>query len=199
MYRLYGMSGSDNCYKPKLLLAQLGIPFAWVEKDTRKGETRTPDYLAMNPNGKVPLLEITPGQYLAESNAILVYLAENTPYLPRDRWQCAQVMQWLFFEQYSHEPYLAVARFIIKYLPSDHPRRADLPRLLERGHQTLAVMERHLAQHGFFAGGQHSIADIALYAYTQVAEEGGFDLSPYAAVRGWLESVHSQSGHIVMT
>lgn len=198
MYRLYGMSGSGNCYKPKLLLTQMGVSFAWIEKDTRKGETRTPEYLAMNANGKVPLLEITPGQYLAESNAILCYLAEGTPYLPQDRWQRAHVMQWLFFEQYSHEPYLAVARFIMKFLPSDDARRADLPRLHARGHQALAVMEQQLAEHAFFAGGQYSIADIALYAYTHVADEGGFDLSGYSKVRGWLERVHAQSGHVVM-
>ena len=144
----------------------MGVSFAWIEKDTRKGETRTPEYLAMNANGKVPLLEITPGQYLAESNAILCYLAEGTPYLPQDRWQRAHVMQWLFFEQYSHEPYLAVARSIRKFLPSDDARRADLPRLHARGHQALAVMEQQLAEHAFFAGGQYSIADIALYAYT---------------------------------
>ncbi len=198
MYRLYGMSGSGNCYKPKLLLTQMGVSFAWIEKDTRKGETHTPEYLAMNANGKVPLLEISPGQYLAESNAILCYLAEGTAYLPQDRWQRAQTMQWLFFEQYSHEPYVAVARFILKFLPADHPRRAELPRLHERGHQALAVMERQLAEHAFFAGEQYSIADIALYAYTHAADEGGFDLSRYSEVRGWLERVRSQSGHVTM-
>jgi glutathione S-transferase len=199
MYRLYGMSGSGNCYKPRLLLSQLAIPFAWIEKDTRKGETRTPDYLAMNPNGKVPLLEIAPGRYLAESNAMLCYLAEDTPYLPDDRWQCAQVMQWLFFEQYSHEPYVAVARFIMKYLPSEHERHLELPRLHERGHQAFAVMEQHLSRHAFLVDEHYSIADIALYAYTHVAEEGGFDLSRYKAVGKWLESVRSQPGHIAMT
>ncbi|MGA9853650.1 MAG: glutathione S-transferase family protein [Gammaproteobacteria bacterium] len=199
MYRLYGMSGSGNCYKPKLLLTQLGIPFVWIEKDTRKGETRTPDYLAMNANGRVPLLEITSGQYLAESNAMLCYLAEHTPNLPGDRWQRAQVMQWLFFEQYSHEPYVAVARFIMKYLPSDHERRSELPRLHERGYQALAVMEQHLARNEFFVGQRYSIADIALYAYTHVADEGGFDLARYAAVRSWLDKVRSQSGYVAMT
>lgn len=199
MYRLYGMSGSGNCYKPKLLLTQLQTPFAWVEKDTRKGETRTPDYLAMNANGKVPLLEITPGQYLAESNAMLCYLAEETSYFPQDRWQRAQVMQWLFFEQYSHEPYIAVARFIMKYLPSDHERRLELPRLRERGYQALTVMEQHLNRYTFFVGEHYTIADIALYAYTHVADEGGFDLTRYVAVRGWLDKVRSQSGYVAMT
>jgi len=199
MYRLYGMSGSGNCYKPKLLLTQLHTPFAWVEKDTRKGETRTPDYLAINPNGRVPLLEVTPGKYLAESNAMLCYLAEDTSYLPQDSWQRAQVMQWLFFEQYSHEPYIAVARFIMKYLPPEHPRRSELARLHERGHQALAVMEQHLKRHTFFVGEHYTIADIALYAYTHVADEGGFDLSSYTAVRKWLENVRSQPGHIAMS
>lgn len=198
MYRLYGMSGSGNCYKPKLLLAQLDIAFAWVETDTRKGETRTREFLAMNANGRVPLLEISPGQYLAESNAMLCYLAEDTPYIPGDRWQRAQAMQWLFFEQYSHEPYVAVARYIVKYLPADHERYRELPRLQERGNQALAVMEQHLARHPFFAGEQYSIADIALYAYTHVADEGGFDLSPYAAIRGWLERVRAQPRHVAM-
>jgi len=199
MYRLYGMSGSGNCYKPRLLLAQLNVEFEWVEKDILKGETHFTEYLAMNANGKVPLLEIEPGQYLAESNAILWYLAENTPYLSGDRWLRAQALQWLFFEQYSHEPYLAVARFIRKYLPPDHARYAELPRLHQQGQQALGVMDRHLERHVFFAGEQYSIADIALYAYTHVAEEGGFDLSPFAAIRGWLERVRAQPRHLAMT
>jgi glutathione S-transferase len=198
VYRLYGMSGSGNCYKPRLLLAQLNVPFTWVEKDTRKGETRTPDYLAMNANGKVPLLEIAPAQYLAESNAILCYLSENTAFLPEGRWQRAQVMQWLFFEQYSHEPYVAVARFIKKYLPSGDARHAELPRLHDRGYQALRVMEQHLAQQPFFCGQRYSIADIALYAYTHVAGEGGFDMSSYAAIHDWLDRVRSQPGYVAM-
>ena len=199
MYRLYGMSGSGNCYKPKLLLAHLGISFNWVEIDVRKGESHTPGYLAMNANGKVPLLEIAPGKWLAESNAMLCYLAEDSPYLPEDRWQRAQAMQWLFFEQYSHEPYIAVARFIMKYLPAGHERRRELPRLQERGNQALAVMEQQLARQPFFAGERYSIADIALFAYTHVAEEGGFNLSHYPAVRGWIGKVRLQAGHIPMS
>jgi glutathione S-transferase len=191
MYRLYGMSGSGNCYKPKLLLAHLGITFTWVEIDVRKGESRTPEYLAMNANGKIPLLEIAPGKWLAESNAMLCYLAA-------DRWQRAQVMQWLFFEQYSHEPYIAVARYIMKNLPADHGRHRELPQLQVRGHQALAVMEQHLARQPFFAGKQYSIADIALYAYTHVADEGGFDLSHYPAIRSWIGKVRLQAGHSPM-
>jgi glutathione S-transferase len=194
MYTLYGMSGSGNCYKPKLLLAHLNAAFRWIEVDTRKGETRTPGYLALNANGKVPLLKLEDGRCLAESNAILCYLAEGTAYLPQDRWQRAQTMQWLFFEQYSHEPYLAVARFIMKFLPEDHPRRAELPRLHERGYAALDVMEKRLASQRFFSG-DYGIADIALYAYTHVADEGGFDLARYPAVRAWLARVRSQPGH----
>ncbi|MDE2346655.1 MAG: glutathione S-transferase family protein, partial [Gammaproteobacteria bacterium] len=192
-------SGSGNCYKPKLLLAHLGMEFSWVEIDVRKGESRTPGYLAMNANGKVPVLEIEPGKWLAESNAMLCYLGEDSAYLPTDRWQRAQVMQWLFFEQYSHEPCIAVARFILKHLPAEHQRRAELPQLQARGHQALAVMQQHLAQQPFFAGDQYSIADIALYAYTHVADEGGFDLSRYPAIRRWIGEVRSQAGHIPMS
>ena len=129
MLTVYGMKSSGNCYKVQLLLEQLGRPYRWVEVDSAAGETRTAQFLAMNPNGKVPLLEVGPGRHLAESNAILCYLAEGSPLLPQDAWQRAQVLQWLFFEQYSHEPYIAVARFICRWLPADHPRRADLPRL----------------------------------------------------------------------
>jgi len=197
MYTLYGFSGSGNCYKPKLLLTHLGEAFNWVEVDTRKGETRTPEYLALNANGKVPLLKLDDGRCLAESNAILCYLAEGTTYLPQDRWQRAQTMQWLFFEQNNHEPSIAEARHISKFLPADNPRRAHLPRLHERGYTALGVMEKHLAKQPFFSG-NYSIADIALYAYTHVANEGGFDLRGYPMVRAWLARVRAQPGHTPM-
>jgi len=196
MLTVYGMKSSGNCYKVQLLLEQLGRPYRWVEIDSAAGETRTPQYLAMNPNGKVPLLEVEPGRYLAESNAILCYLAEGSPLLPQDAWQRAQVLQWLFFEQYSHEPYIAVARFICRWLPADHPRRADLPRLHERGAQALAVMERQLAQQPFFAESGYGIADIALFAYTHAAADGGFDLSAYPRINAWLERVRAQPGFV---
>ena len=138
MYTLYGFSGSGNCYKPGLLLARLGETFRWIEVDTRKGETRTPDYLALNANGKMPLLKLNDGRCLAEFNAILCYLAEGTTYLPQDRWQCAQTMQWLFFEQNNHEPSIAEARHILKFLSAGHAHRADLPHLHERGHASQA-------------------------------------------------------------
>ena len=133
MVTVHGMKASGNCYKVQLLLEQIGRPFRWIEVDSIAGQTRTAQFLARNPNGKIPLLELEDGRLLPESNAILCYLAEGSPYLPDDRWLRAQTLQWMFFEQYSHEPYIAVARFICKWLPADHPRRADLPRLRERG------------------------------------------------------------------
>jgi glutathione S-transferase len=196
---VYGMKSSGNCYKVELLLEQLGRPYRWVEVNSAAGETRTPQYLAMNPNGKVPLLEAEPGRWLAESNAILCHLAEGSAYWPQDAWQRAQVLQWLFFEQYSHEPYVAVARFICRWLGADHPRRADLPRLHERGAQALAVMEQHLAKQPFFAGDDYTIADIALFAYTHAAAEGGFDLGAYPQVLGWLDRVRAQPGFVAQS
>jgi len=196
MVTVYGMRASGNCFKVQLLLEQLGRPYRWVEINSAAGETRTAGFLAKNPNGKVPLLELADGRTLAESNAILCYLAEGSALLPDDRWQRAQTMQWLFFEQYSHEPYVAVARFIAKWLPPDHPRRAELPRLRERGYEALDVMEKQLAQHDFIAGAGYGIADIALYAYTHEAPLGGFDLSNYPAIESWLARVESQPGFV---
>jgi len=199
MTTVYGMKTSGNCYKVQLALEQLGQPYRWIEIDSAAGETRTPEYLARNPNGKVPLLELDDGRHLAESNAILCYLADGSPLLPDERWQRAQCLQWLFFEQYSHEPYVAVARFICLWLPEDHPRRAELPRLRERGEQALGVMEKHLATQPFFVAGGYSVADIALFAYTHAAADGGFDLSRYPAVEAWLERVRSQPGFVPMS
>ena len=196
MLSAWGMSSSGNCYKVKLALAQLGLPHAWKEVDTTKGETRTAAYLAMNPNGQVPLLQMEDGGFLPESNAILWYLAEGTPLAPADRASRARALQWMFFEQYSHEPYVAVARFILHYLPADTPRRAELPRLQERGRRALGVMEAHLAKEPFFAGARYSIADISLYAYTHCAADGGFDLSPCPAILAWLERVRAQPRHV---
>ena len=198
MTTVYGFSPSGNCHKVRLLLEQLGRPYQWVETDSARGETRTPEYLALNPNGKVPLLVRDDGAVLAESNAILCWLADGTPYLPDDAWQRAQALAWMFFEQYSHEPYVAVARFIRGWTPADSPRRAELPRLRERGHQALAVMERHLSTHAWFTGAAYGVADIALFAYTDVASEGGFDLMPYPAVRDWLARVRRTPGFLPM-
>jgi len=196
---VYGMKASGNCYKVALLLEQLGRPYRWVETDSVNGGTRTPEFLAMNANGKVPLLELADGRRLPESNAILCYLAEGSQYLPDDSWQRAQVLQWLFFEQYSHEPYIAVARFIARWLPADNPRQADLERLRERGHQALAVMERELSRQDFLAPCGYSIADIALYAYTHESHVGGIHLDDYPGIRAWIARVEAQPGFVPQT
>jgi glutathione S-transferase len=199
MFTVFGMSDSGNCYKVRLALEQLALPHRWVEVDSTRGETRTPEFLAMNPNGKVPTLQLEDGTFLPESNAILHYLAEGSRLLPAERLPRARVLQWMFFEQYSHEPYVAVARAILRYQPPDSPRRAELPRLHERGAHALAVMEQHLEREPFFVGGRYSIADIALYAYTHCAADGGFDLEAYPAIQGWLARVKSQPRHVPMT
>jgi glutathione S-transferase len=196
MFTVYGMADSGNCYKVKLALEQLQLRYRWVEVSTSKGETRSADFLARNPNGQVPTLELEDGGFLPESGAILHYLAEGTPLLPADRLGRARVLQWMFFEQYSHEPCIAVARAILRYQPPDSPRRAELPRLQERGRKALAVMQQHLAQEPFFAAGRYTVADIALYAYTHCAADGGFDLEAYPAVRAWLERVRAQPRHV---
>ena len=199
MLTLYDYLSSGNGYKCRLLLHQLAIPFRRVELDIMKGETRTPAFLAKNPNGRIPALELADGTVLAESNAILCYLAEGTAYLPADRLGRAQVLQWLFFEQYSHEPFIAVARFILHLLPEATPRRAELPRLHDRGHAALKVMERRLAAHPFLVADRYTIADIALYAYSHVAGEGGFDLGRYPGVLAWPDRVAAHPGHVPNT
>ena len=203
MITIYGMRASGNCYKLQLLLDQLGRDYRWVDVDSAHGETRTPDYLAKNPNGKVPLLELEDGRRLAESDAILCFLAEGTAYWPNgagpeDAWLRAQTLQWLFFEQYSHEPCIAVARFIRGRLPADHPRQAEVPALLRKGAQVLGVMEQHLAGRDWFVGERYGIADIALYAYTHCAGDGGFDLSAFPNIRDWLARVRARPGHTPM-
>jgi glutathione S-transferase len=195
---LYGFSPSGNCQKVRLLLEQLGRAYRWVEVDSSRGETRTPEFLARNPNGKVPAIELDDGRVLAESNAILFWLAEGTAFLPDDSWSRAQALAWMFFEQYSHEPYIAVARFICGWTPLDSPRRSDLPMLRERGNQALRVMEQHLSASAWFTGPDYGIADIALFAYTDVAADGGFDLSPYPAIREWLARVRATPAFLPM-
>jgi glutathione S-transferase len=164
-----------------------------------KGETRTPEFLAKNPNGRIPLLEVEPGKFLAESNAILFYLSEGTPFLPTDRWERAQVLQWMCFEQYSHEPNIATVRFWVHYTELTPERRAAIEQKRPLGYAALDVMERHLAGHRFFVGERYTIADIALYAYTHVADEGGFELGRYPAVRAWLDRVRSEPRHVPIT
>ncbi len=198
MYRVYGDSGSGNCYKVKLLMHHLDLPYEWIELSILKGETRTESFLAKNPNGKIPVLELESGQYLSESNAILNYLADGTDYLPTDRWVRANVLKWQFFEQYSHEPFIAVARFIALYLGLPEDRRAEYESKQEGGNKALAVMERQLSEGPFLAGETMTIADISLYAYTHVAHEGGFDLSGYGALGGWLARVSGHPRHVKM-
>lgn len=196
MVTVYGMKASGNCYKVQLLLEQLKLPYQWIEVNSAAGETRTPEFLALNPNGRVPLLRLDDGQLLAESNAILYYLAEASPLLPNGRLDRARALQWMFFEQYSHEPYIAVARFICGWLPEGHPRRAELPRLHERGYAALDVMERHLAGNEFFVASGYSVADIALFAYTHCAAAGGFVLDAYPQLRAWLDRVRATPGFV---
>ena len=197
--RLYDFLPSGNGYKVRLLLGQLGIEYDLVECDILAGATRTPAFLEKNPNGRIPVLELPDGTCLGESGAILHFLAESTPFLPEGKLDRARVLQWMFFEQYSHEPYIAVTRFIHEFEPPESPRWSDVPKLQEKGYQALNVMENHLREEPYFVAGAYSIADIALYAYTHVAEEGGFDLSAFPHVKGWLERVRSQPGYIPIT
>ena len=196
MPRLYDYLDSGNGYKIRLILAQTGQAYSRTELDIDKGETRTPQFLAKNPNGRIPTLELDDGTFLAESNAILWYLAEGSPFLPADRLGRAQVLQWMFFEQYSHEPYVATPRYIVRHLPADSPRRAELPDRMKRGHDAIAVMETHLRSRTFFVAERYSIADIALYAYTHVAPDGGLELTAYPKVREWLARVAAQPNYI---
>jgi glutathione S-transferase len=199
MLRLHDHLNSGNGYKVRLLLTLQGIPFERHEYDIDHGATRTPDFLRLNPNGRVPVLEFDDGRTLAESDAILVYLAEGTPYLPQDRFEHALVLQWLFFEQYSHEPNIATLRYWITHNLLDDERRAMIDGKRRAGYAALDVMERHLEGRRYFVGERYSIADIALYAYTHVAGEGGFDLARYAAVRRWLDRVAGEPRHIAIT
>lgn len=199
MLRLYDYLDSGNGYKVRLLLTQLEVPFTLIEVDILKGESRTPEFLRKNPNGRIPVLELENGQMLAESNAILFYLADGTPLLPEGRWERAQVMQWMCFEQYSHEPNIATARFWLRHSALDDERRAALAQKRTLGNAALAVMEQHLASRTFFVDERYSIADIALYAYTHVADEGGFELTPFPHIRAWLARVQGQPRHIPIT
>jgi glutathione S-transferase len=195
---VHGMSVSGNCHKVRMLLEHLGSRYRWVEVDSAHGQTHTPEFLALNPNAKVPLIVREDGRVLTESNAILFWLAEGTPYLPGDGWERAQALSWMFFEQYTHEPCVAVARFIRGWTPADSPRRAELPRLQERAGTALAVMEQHLRQSPWFTGRSYGIADIALFAYTDVASDGGIRLDPFPQVQAWLQRVRAQPRFVPM-
>lgn len=199
MLTLYDFMGSGNGYKVRLLLAQLGLEYKLVERDILKGETRTPEFLKKNPNGRIPTLQLEDGTHLAESGAILWYLAEGTGYAPTDRLTRAQTLQWMFFEQYSHEPYIAVARFWRHFLTKLSPlQELDLPERMKKGYAALDVMEQHLGRHEFFVGERYGLADIALYGYTHVAHEGDFDLARYPHIKAWLARVAAQPGHVPM-
>ena len=199
-YRLYDYLPSGNGYKVRLVLRQLGLPFELVELDIKTGATRTPEFLAKNPNGRIPLLEI-PGQgYLSESHAIINYLAEGSQLVPVDRLDRARVWQWLCFEQYNLEPNIGTARFWIASLGRSEAELGD--KLVEKrrnGHAALAVLEQGLAGRAFLVGERYSLADIALYAYTHVAPEGGFSLDGYPAIRAWCARIAAQPGHIPIT
>jgi glutathione S-transferase len=200
--RLHDYLPSGNGYKVRLLLTQLGIPFQRIEYDITRGQTRTPEFLEnVNANGRVPVLETEEGTLLPESNAILYFHAEGTPFLPDDRLQKARTLQWMFFEQYSHEPNVAVARAWLHVfdVQMTEERRAALEARQKRGYDALGVMEEHLERNDYFVGGRYSVADITLYAYTHVADEGGFDLDGFPAILAWLERVSAQPGYIPIT
>src|SRR5919205_1546155 len=199
MYTLYSMRRSGNSYKVRLALAQLGIPYRLVEIDILKGESRTPEFLAKNPDGRVPLLEVAPGRYLPESNAILWYIAGGSSLAPEDRIDRAEALQWMFFEQHSLEPNLGAAYFWLTLVKGGRElQRHAFEDWMEKGYQALSVMEKHIARHRFFAANRYTIADIALYAYTHVAHESDFDLIAFPATRAWLKRVAAEPGHIRM-
>jgi len=196
--KVYGDSRSGNCYKAQLLCAELGIDYEWQEVDILADDTRTPQFLAMNANGKIPLLALPTGEYLAESNAILAYLADGTALLGQDRLQRARVLQWMFFEQYSHEPNIATSRFVVLYLGNPPDRAQMLQEKRMAGYNALDVMERELLRNTWMAGEDFTIADIALFAYTHVAHEGGFDLTEYPAIRAWIQRIESRPNFVEM-
>ena len=198
MYKVYGDIESGNCYKIKLLLSLLDIEHQWQHVDILKGETKTPEFVAINANGKIPVLQLSESEYLTESNAILNYFADGTAWLPDDRLRRARVLQWQFFEQYSHEPYIAVARFINKYLGLPESRRAEYEAKQAGGHKALKVMEQQLLASDFQVGNSPTIADISLYAYTHVVDEGGFDLAGYPAISAWLQRIEKSPGYLPM-
>lgn len=196
--KIYGDLRSGNCYKLALLCRQLNMPFEWVPVDVLSGETRKRGFLEKNPNGKMPVAQLDDGRYLWESNAIMCYLADGSKMLPEDPFDRATVMQWLFFEQYSHEPYIAVSIFIVKYLRNPADRQLDLAAKREPGYRALGVMDQQLAETTFLTGDAYTIADIALYAYTHRADQGGFSLDDFPNVRRWLETIRKEPGHVSM-
>jgi glutathione S-transferase len=199
MYTLYSMQRSGNSYKVRLALAQLGLPYSLVEVDILQGESRTPEFLAKNPNGQVPLLEAAPGRYLAESNAILWHVASGTQLRPDNRIDRAEALQWMFFEQHSIEPNIGAAYFWLALIKGGRELQSHaLEDWMENGYRALGVMETHLTRHRFFVADHFTIADIALYAYTHVADQADFDLTRFPAIRAWLARVADEPGYIPM-
>jgi glutathione S-transferase len=199
MYTLYSMQRSGNCYKVRLALAQLRIPYERVEIDILKGETHTPDFLAKNPSGQIPLLEVEAGRYLAESNAILWFLAEESDLLHQDPVERATILQWLFFEQHAIVPNIGAAYFWLCLVKGGRElQQHSIDDWMEEGQRALGVMEKHLAANRFFAGARYSVADVALYAYTHLAQECDFDMRPFPAVRAWLARVAAEPDHVPM-
>ncbi len=196
--KVYGDLQSGNCLKVKMLLSFLSIEHDWIDVNILAGETKTDAFLSKNPNGKIPAVELDDGRYLCESNAILGYFAENTALLPTDIYLKAKVYEWLFFEQYSHEPFIAVARFIQKYLGMPRAREDEYVSLQEGGHKALQLMENQLAKTKYLVGDEMTIADISLYAYSHVADEGGFDLNRYPEIQSWCRRIQSTDGYVGM-
>ncbi len=199
MHTLYSMQRSGNSYKVRLALAHLGLPYRLVEVDILQGESRTPEFLAKNPNGQVPLLEVAPGRYLAESNAILWHLASGSPLRPVDRIDRAVALQWMFFEQHSIEPNIGAAYFWLALVKGGRElQQHALDDWMEEGYRALAVMEKHLQQQPFFATERCTVADLALYAYTHLADQCDFDLAPFPAIGAWLARVAAEPRHVPM-
>lgn len=194
MLNLYDYLDSGNGYKIRLLLNQLNKPFVLHQVDLMKGETRTAGFLAMNPKGKIPVLELEDGSFLSESNAIIFFLAEGTQYLPDDPRARVEVLQWLFFEQNFHEPNIASRRFMLRHVDPADRSEDILAQKLKLGNEALSVMALRLKHHGFLVGDTYSIADIALFAYTHLAEEGGYDLSRFPGILDWCERIKRQKG-----
>jgi glutathione S-transferase len=198
MYKLYSMQSSGNSYKVRLALALLNIPYEPVEIDILRGESRTPEYLAKNPSGQIPLLEVD-GRFLAESNAILWYVAAETPLSPENRLARAEALQWMFFEQHALEPNIGAAYFWLSLVRGGRELQTHaLEDWMERGYAALQVMENHLKTHQYFAASQLTVADIALYGYTHVADRCDFDLSTFPAIRTWLHRVEETPGFVTM-
>jgi len=197
MHTLYGNSDSGNSWKPAMLLHSRRLPFRWVEVDILKGQSRTPDFLALNPNGRVPLLQLPDGNLLAESNAMLLHLGEGSPWIPTDSYLRAKMYEWLFFEQYSHEPYIATVRFWVHQKRGEE-LKAEIAQRMPKGYAALGVMEKTLSRSSFLVGAGPTLADVALYAYTHVAPQGGFELDDYPGIRRWLERVSALPDFVPM-